>query len=341
MTRYRRRLEAGPLATDYELGSGLLGELALPGRFVVITDENVSRLYPDLLGTESIVLPAGEESKRLEQVRAVYDRLADLAVDRDTALVAFGGGVVGDLAGFVAATYLRGLPFYQVPTTLLAMVDSSLGGKVGVDLPQGKNLVGAFYPPVRILADTDLLRTLPPSEWASGMAEVIKHAVLDSEEHLASLEALPDRPTPEVVYRSACVKMNIVEDDPFERGRRAHLNLGHTLGHALEAACDYRGLSHGQAVALGMLAACRLSAARGLLEDAGLENRLADLFSRHGLPVRLEPELAWNRVLEALRRDKKNREGALTFVLPRRAGSVETVAGVDPDLVRQVFSSLT
>lgn len=341
----KARLEAGPLSTDYYCGRRLLERFdeffEFPGRAVVITDGNVAAAQRRRLGVEAdwLVVEPGEASKNLEQVSDLYRELIRLGVDRKTTVVALGGGVVGDLAGFVAATFLRGLPFIQVPTSLLAMVDSSIGGKVGVDFGGGKNLVGAFYAPQAILADLDCLETLPEIEFENGMAEVIKHAFLDGGPRLAELEGLT-RPAPdlEFVFQSAGVKMEVVGRDPKEGGLRALLNFGHTLGHAIEAVSNFE-LAHGRAVALGMLAAVRLSRDRGLLRQ-DFEGRLVDLLTRWGLPTVLELELEAGEVMTRLKLDKKNRDGRVTFVLPRAPGDFEVVPGVEEAEALEVLNSL-
>lgn len=345
MPLHSQRLEAGPVSSFYHFGPGLLGRLERfvehHSRLVVISDRNVADLYRAKVSVaaEWLVVEPGEASKSLEQAGELYRQLAQLKVDRSAGLLAVGGGVVGDLGGFVAATYLRGLPFYQVPTSLLAMVDSSIGGKVGVDLPEGKNLVGAFYAPRSILVDPHCLDTLPEEEVSAGMAEVIKHALLDGEEHLASIEALdPASPGWEFVYPSAQVKMGVVARDPKEAGERAHLNLGHTLAHALESVSDY-GLSHGRAVSLGLIAAVRLARRLGRLE-LDYEQRLMQLLDKWRLPTRLERDYGWPQVLDVMARDKKNRDGQLTFVVPHRPGQVEVVRGVDPGEVEEVYRGL-
>jgi len=327
----------------YRIEPGLLGrlpeELEALGlsRAVVVTDHHLAELYAGPLSRlgPPLAVPPGEQSKSLAQVAALYDGLVERAVNRRTALVAVGGGVVGDLAGFVAATFLRGLPLVQVPTTLLAMVDSSLGGKVGVDLPAGKNLVGAFYPPKAVLCDPAVLDTLPEREWSGGMAEVIKHAILDSADFFQAL----DRPPRELIERAAAVKIAVVTRDPFEQGERAHLNLGHTLGHALETVTGYARFHHGEAVALGLVAAIRLARLLGVLEE-DFEAALEDRLRRSGLPVRIPAGLSWEAIASAMAKDKKNVDGRLTFVLPVRLGKVRVHPGVDPDDVRKVFESL-
>lgn len=317
-------------------------------RAILITDQDVYRAqfgaFQDEFERLDVVgIDPGEAQKTLDNAQWMYSCLARLEVDRDTPILTFGGGVIGDLGGFVAATYLRGLPLFGLPTSLLAMVDSSIGGKTGVDLPQGKNLVGAFYPPRQVWVDPNVLATLPASEGSNGMAEVIKHGLIASPELFALCQELPAFPEwslgqrTELVRRAAQIKLDIVTRDPLEKGERAHLNLGHTLGHALETAGEYKALSHGQAVALGMLAALRLSRRQGVLEE---DIPLADLLTRHGLPTRLEATLDWALVEAALMQDKKRVHGQLRFVLPVRVGEVRLVGGVPVEFVKEAFEEL-
>lgn len=351
-------LEAPGLSHPYRLESGLLGRAGAllredgHSRCVVVTDENVAGAWRGALAeglgdlrNEWVVLPAGEEQKTLDRARDLYSRLLELDVDRRTPVLAFGGGVVGDLAGFAAATLLRGLPLYQVPTTLLAMIDSSIGGKTGVDLPEGKNLVGAFYAPRAVLVDPDVLATLPMREWAGGMSEAIKHALIASPELFELIEELSDDAAPDLwsarqlhalVEGAARVKLDIVGRDPFERAERAWLNLGHTLGHALETAGHYGLQTHGEAVAVGMLAALRLSRRLGMLEE-DFEHWLVALYHAWDLPRFVPAPIEWPQVAAALRHDKKGRH---TFILPRRIGEVAVVPDVPEDEVRAVFDAL-
>lgn len=313
------------------------------GSWLVISDSNLGRLLNwDWSPVPPLLIPAGESSKSLRQAEALYHQLAERQVDRQTWLVAVGGGVVGDLAGFVAATYLRGIPLVQVPTTLVAQVDSSLGGKVGVDLPAGKNLVGAFYPPRWVYLDTDLLQTLPQSQWNAGMAEVLKHALLDSQEHWEYLENLhyPLDPleSQALVLRSRQVKLRVVLADPLEQGIRAHLNLGHTLAHAIESAQEYSGWNHGQAVGFGLRAALRLSQSRLGLQPVW-EERLVRQLQRYELPV-CKPDLKFSQLRPYLLRDKKNREGKLRFVLLAAPGQLQVVSGIELDEVERLWEEL-
>jgi len=253
-------------------------------------------------------------------------------LERGSLLLALGGGVVGDLSGFAASAYLRGVAWVNLPTTLLAMVDAAIGGKTGVDLPQGKNLVGAFYPPRAVLADPLTLNTLPVEEIRSGMAEVVKHAVIGDADLLnacaAGLDGLAGR-WEWLVRRAAAVKVRVIEADPYEQGLREVLNFGHTLGHALEKASHYR-LRHGEAVAIGMVWETRLAERLGLAQ-AGLSSRLAEVLGRIGLPVQPPPGLAAEEIRAAMRVDKKRRGGELRFSLPRAAGQVEYGVVVSAD----------
>lgn len=330
-------LESGALAALPQL----LQRLGV-ARWVLICDSNLERCQDLTWAAERLVVPAGEASKCLAQAEVLYGQLARLEIDRKTWLVALGGGVVGDLVGFVAATYLRGVPLVQAPTSLVAQVDSSLGGKVGVDLPAGKNLVGAFYPARLVYLDPSVLDTLPAGEWNAGMAEVLKHALLDGSEHWESLERLVYPLTPEarsaLVLRSRQVKLEVVAADPLEQGIRAHLNLGHTLAHAIESAQHYGGWNHGQAVGFGMRAALRLSQWK-LGMDPVWENRLVEQLQRYQLPWR-RPELNFHELPQYLRRDKKNQDGQLRFVLLERPGLARVCADVSLAEVERCWEEL-
>ncbi|CAG0971183.1 partial shikimate kinase / 3-dehydroquinate synthase, partial [Anaerolineae bacterium] len=280
-----------------------------------------------------------EQFKTLDSVRAIYDQLLDARLDRQSIVFALGGGVIGDVAGFAAATYLRGVSFVQLPTTLLAMVDASLGGKVAVDHPRGKNLVGAFKHPHAVIADTDALKTLPEAELNSGMAEVVKHAIIDD---VGLFEMLEHNPHPDPitrakrswVARAMQVKINIVARDPLEQGERAKLNLGHTFGHALELLSNYK-MQHGEAVAIGMVCATRLATRRGIC-DAYLIERVENLVRAIGLPTRVPREFATNAILDAMATDKKRVGSRLRFILPRALGDVIIV----DDIVQEDVASV-
>lgn len=312
---------------------------------VIVTDENVRphaeavqhSLAVDDWETELIVIEPGERSKRLEVVSDMYDRLVAMHADRRTLVVAVGGGVVGDAAGFLAATYARGLPFVQAPTSLLADVDSSVGGKVGINHPQAKNLIGAFHQPIGVFIDTDALCTLPDHEYRSGLAEVIKYGViLDAEffefletnvEGLIGRDAVVLR---HAIARSCRLKADIVEQDEFERtGLRAKLNYGHTFAHAYEALAGYGELLHGEAVAIGMIDASRLAQRRGLI-DSSLTERQVRLLEAVGLPTSASRSADWSPddVLARMRLDKKTLGGKLRFILPTQLGHVELFSDV-------------
>ncbi|HJZ56850.1 MAG TPA: 3-dehydroquinate synthase [Gemmataceae bacterium] len=289
-------------------------------------------------------IPSGEESKSLTQAARLYDALYELAADRQTAVVAVGGGVVGDLAGFVAATYNRGLPLVMVPTTLLAMVDSSVGGKTGVNHPKGKNLIGAFHQPAGVWIDTALLGTLPERELLSGLAEVVKYGVILDAEFFAFLEAnaeairtrRPDVLVP-VIARCCRLKADVVEQDEREEtGLRAVLNYGHTFAHAFEAVGGYGAWLHGEAVAAGMVCASRLAETRRLVGPE-LTARQKQLLARFSLPLSPRPEWATDDQLAVMRRDKKAAGGRLRFILPTRLGEVRLFDDVPEEQVRAVL----
>ncbi len=323
--------------------------LELGQRCAIITDTNVGRRYArpafDSLARAGfcpalVILHPGEATKHPRSAAQCYDRLADHRLERQSFIVALGGGVVGDLAGFVAATYLRGIAFVQVPTTLLAQVDSSVGGKVGVNLKAGKNLVGAFYQPQLVLCDLDTLRTLPEREYRAGLAEVVKYGIIYDADLFARLERdLPrllrrDPGTLAAIVARCCeIKAEVVAQDETENGLRSILNFGHTIGHALEAISHYGRYLHGEAIAIGQVAAARLSAQRLGLPQAQLE-RIIALLERIGLPtqVRLNARQR-QKLFAAMRLDKKVRGGQIRFVLARRIGQVVWGQAVPEDLI--------
>jgi 3-dehydroquinate synthase len=314
----------------------LLRERCPAHRYAVITDSRVGALYGErvtsLLGEAGLAarlftFPAGEWNKVRATWADLCDRLVDAGVGRDGAVVALGGGVPGDLGGFVAATLHRGIPWVQVPTTVLAMIDASIGGKTGVDLPAGKNLVGAFHQPRFVLADIETLGTLPRNQVAGGCAEAIKHGVVADAAYAAAVGAsapacLAHQPDAlaTLVERSIRIKAAIVAEDPGERGRRQVLNFGHTVGHALEARSGYE-LLHGEAIAIGMSVETWLAERLGIAE-AGTGRRVRELLARYDLPVAVPEALACDDLLEAMRHDKKSRAGALRFALPRSIGAM-------------------
>lgn len=321
-------------------------------RLAVVTDANVFRAAPRLFagplhGLPTINVPTGETSKSLQQFGRICEWLAGEKIDRGGLLLAAGGGVVGDLAGFAAAAYLRGIEFWQVPTTLLAMVDSAVGGKTGVNLYAGKNLVGAFHQPGAVFCDTALLASLPAREFAAGMAEVIKAGLLADAALFDSLER-GERLTPAsaelpgVVRRCCAIKAAIVKADERESaasGGRALLNLGHTFAHAIEAVAGYGAYLHGEAVGVGLAAAARLSHRLGLISSAEVA-RVDAVVAAYELPVRLRAPLARAALLEAMRRDKKVQHGLLRFVVLEKIGRAATREDVDPALVAGIWSEL-
>jgi len=344
---------------DIAIGTGNLAEVGpFVGRLcklthaVVITDTNVAQPHArpvaeSLRGlgarVDEEVIEAGEASKSVANANRLWERLLQHQADRKSVVVAVGGGVIGDLAGFVAATYARGLAFVQVPTTLLAHVDSSVGGKVGVNLPNAKNMVGAFWQPLGVLIDTAVLDTLPDREYRAGLAEVVKYGViLDAEffsyleDHADDLNARRPAVLRHVIARCCRLKADVVERDERETtGLRAVLNYGHTFAHAIEAEAGYGEFLHGEAVSIGMLAASRLAERLGRVE-ARLTERQGELLQRLGLPVAM-PVLAPEVLLGAMRLDKKVAHGRLRFVLPARLGHVELVADVPEDEVLAVL----
>jgi len=341
---------------EIQIGLGILQQLGcwlkengFNDRVVIITDLIVKELYGDGLdyslsqqGLKVILLsvPDGEKQKSLETAGRLYEKLAYFHAERATPILALGGGVIGDLAGFVAATYLRGVPLIQIPTTLLAQVDSSIGGKVAVDYGQIKNKIGAFYQPKLVIADIATLQTLPTTELNNGLAEVIKYAVIKDKQffdylewNLDKIKSRDNEALEETVYKSARIKAEVVEKDEKDLGIRHILNFGHTVGHAIESASDFR-IRHGQAVAIGMLAAGRIATKLGTFSKDELI-RLKSLIKKADLPTEI-PDLDVQKVMEAVRQDKKIVEGKIQFVLPRSVGEV-SISEVSPSLIEQVL----
>lgn len=334
------------------VGANLLPNLAkiaqIDASIALITDSNVEPLHARQLGEVAclVTIPAGEAHKTLATVQGIYDALLAAGIDRQATIVAVGGGVVGDVAGFVAATYMRGLNFVQCPTTLLAMVDASVGGKTGVDLPQGKNLVGAFKQPTAVLADITTLNTLPHVEFAAGMAEVIKHGLLGNPELFGKLETdnwrldnqSPISSLQSLVSTAIEVKRSVVQEDPFENGRRATLNLGHTFGHAVEQVSGYR-VRHGEGVAMGLVAAANLSARLGFC-DPVLQKRIETALLAHELPVRIPATFEATAVYKAMFSDKKKAAGKLRFILLRDVGDVFLSGDVEETAVLESITAV-
>jgi 3-dehydroquinate synthase len=332
-----------------EGGLEVLGEILKPCEFgetmLVVSDANVAPLYAERVAgslqsagytARKLTIPGGEAFKTLETVSSLWRGFLDANIDRKSTIVALGGGVVSDLAGFCAATFMRGCSWIAFPTTLLAMVDASIGGKTGFDLPEGKNLVGAFYPPRLVLADPNVLHTLPERELRAGLAEVIKHGVTADPDLFHLCAAGWDRVAtqlPEVIRRGVAVKVKVIEADPYEQGSRAVLNFGHTVGHAVELVSKFRML-HGEAVAVGMVAEAKL-AERLSIADPGLADRLAEALSGLGLPVEIPKDLPRSELISAMKVDKKKSNGIIRFALPVRIGEVK--AGIEVEDLASVL----
>ena len=320
----------------------LVSEILSPSRVVVLTHPSIQSLYGDTLSASFKVLncpshileiPEGEASKSLSQAEKIFDKLMEWQCDRSTLLVAMGGGVIGDLCGFIAATYMRGVPFIQIPTSLLAQVDSSVGGKTAVNHPRGKNMIGAFYQPKRVVIDLDTLQSLPEKEFKAGLAEIIKHGVIEDPELFAYLETHTEEIAAhkteclERIIATSCeIKARVVEKDERESRYRMVLNFGHTIGHAIEALTGYAKLKHGEAVAIGMVQAAKLSRQTGRCSDAVVD-RIARLIERFGLPTQL-PRLDKEAIVQALYLDKKTTHKNIRFILVKDVGSIEIVENV-------------
>ena len=363
-----RRMNAGSVVRvnlpdspyDITVCPGLLAEIGTAiasqsksRKVAVITDSRVGPLYRKPLaaaltaaGLEEIfaMIPHGETYKTIQYLLPVYDQLLGAKIERSTPVIALGGGVIGDMAGFVAATVLRGVPFIQIPTTLLAMVDASVGGKTGINHAVGKNLIGAFHQPIAVYADPEVLKTLPPRELRGGLAECIKHDCIRDADGFAALEqnitralSLDSDYLTELVAHNVAIKSRVVEADQFENGERAHLNFGHTFGHAIETISQYQ-YSHGEAVALGMVGAVYMSEKLGLLDEVS-RRRIVSVIELAGLPVRgmkLDPAA----VIDAMIFDKKVKGGKIRFILLDRIGHAVIRDDLPPELVREAVESL-
>jgi 3-dehydroquinate synthase len=355
-------VDLGPRSYAIEIGPGRLAHV---GSFVaqrcrlthavVITDRNVEDPYAQQVaeelanagsGVDILVVESGEESKSVSTAADLWQKLIDVAADRKSVVVAVGGGVIGDLAGFVAATFARGLPFFQIPTTLLAQVDSSVGGKVGINLPAAKNMVGAFWQPLGVVIDTETLTTLPDREYRAGLAEVVKYGVIQDErffeyleQHVEQIKARQSDVLQAIIARCCRLKADVVEgDEREESGLRAILNYGHTFCHALETVTGYNQFLHGEAVSIGMLCASRLAERLGRITPRETE-RQQSLLMALGLPVTM-PDVDRDALIDAMAHDKKVEHGQLRFVLPGRIGSVELVGNVaEADVQAAIDSS--
>jgi 3-dehydroquinate synthase len=340
------------------IGSGTLAEISaaldavgFPKRVGVVTNPTVGALYGDALVAALVAsgrqvsvaeLPDGEQYKTLTTLEGLYDTLIEWRFDRHCGLLALGGGVIGDLTGFAAATFLRGIPFAQVPTTLLAQVDSSVGGKTGVNHPRGKNLIGAFYQPRHVQIDVATLTTLPPREYAAGLAEVVKYGMISDaaffawlEEHQAALAARRPEALQHAVKVSCQIKANVVESDENEQGLRAILNYGHTFGHAVETLAGYGVIRHGEAVAIGMVMAARTAEGLGLCAAAEVA-RLTALLGGLALPV-TPPSFTANEYLAIMRHDKKVQDGAIRLVLNHGIGAASLHRVESPEALLKIL----
>ena len=342
-----------------KVGSGLLESLGAavascgsPTGVLVVSNPTVARHYgarvlaslkSSEIRAETATVPAGERYKTLNTVRKIYDSMLDAGIDRGGAVVALGGGVIGDMAGFAAATYMRGIPVYQVPTTLLAQVDASVGGKTGVDLPQGKNLVGAFHQPGAVIIDITTLRTLPARELRCGLAEVVKHGIIRDQEffhflgsHSSDLLARHADALDYAVVRSVEIKRDVVQQDERESGLRAILNYGHTIGHAIEVLTGYSSYKHGEAVAIGMVTEALLAECEGIAQK-GTARAVYDMLKRMRLPVELDDSLEAADIAEAMQRDKKTLGGRIRFALPEDVGRCSVFEEIEPGSIRKAI----
>jgi 3-dehydroquinate synthase len=356
------RLNLAERSYDILVGDGLIREAGwlirehgIRGRIMVVTNSTVAGWYlGPLLNSltaagyqaDSMLIPDGEIYKSWEQANRIYDRLAGLEYDRKSVLIALGGGVIGDLTGFAAATYMRGIKFIQVPTTLLAQVDSSVGGKVAVNHAKGKNLIGAFYQPGLVIADVGSLKTLPQRELSSGMAEVVKHGIIADPNYYQLIQG-EIKPLREVnadlmtwVVAGSCkIKAKVVEQDEKETGLRAILNFGHTVGHACESLTHYQYYKHGEGLAVGMLAAVKLATRLNILSDADLESSLLHILQELDLPITL-PGLAIPALIQKLYLDKKVEYGKIRWVMPKSLGTVFVTDAIPQSVVEEVLQEL-
>lgn len=351
------------LLSSYEIciGNSICDRMALlisknhkAGRHIIVTDSNVGRLHGEKLldglkgvglNVDLISFPAGEASKNINTVLDIVAKLLESGADRNSMLIAFGGGVVGDIVGFIASVFMRSIPYIQVPTTLLAQVDSSIGGKTAIDLPHGKNLLGTFYQPQAVFADLSYLATLPVLEFNNGIAEIIKYGIIDDEKIFRLLEENMEqiqKQDPALLLKlvEACcrIKKSIVEIDEKEQGLRRILNYGHTLGHALEAQSGFT-ISHGEGVALGMIAAARISENSGYLES-GSRERIENLIKNSGLPCRIPESLSTEGIISRLKMDKKKEGDVIHFVLLKKIGMPFVNGGIDDKVIIPVIEGL-
>lgn len=353
------RVDLGDRSYNIVIDTGRLGEIGknllkfeFSRKICLLSNPTVFDLYGETVvrsirgeGFEvvEILIPDGEEYKNLASIEEIFAGMLKARLDRKSVVVALGGGVVGDVAGFAASTYMRGIDFVQVPTTLLAQVDSSVGGKTGVNHPLGKNMIGSFWQPRLVWIDTSTLKTLPRREFLSGLAEVIKYGVIWDEEFFRFLEANVDailehdqKSLERIISKSCEIKAEVVSKDERESGLRAILNFGHTIGHAVETATGYTRYLHGEAVAIGMCAEARLAQQVGILEDMETE-RIKAVVDRYGLPSSLPKDIMLDEVISFMQLDKKAVSGDLKFVLPERIGAVTIKGGLSANEIERVF----
>ena len=353
------KIELGDRTYNIYIGGGLLDRTAellcevIPSKkCVVITNPTVGKLYGNTVkeslvksgvAVDLLTVPDGEEYKSLETAGKLYEELTERFTERGTPILALGGGVIGDLAGFVASTYMRGVPLVQIPTTLLAQVDSSIGGKVAVDHGSLKNNIGTFYQPRLVISDTAVLKTLPQKEFVNGMAEVIKSAVIRDnaffvfiKENLDAIIKRDNDAIEEMVFRAASIKASVVMQDERDTGLRNILNFGHTVGHAVESVSNFQ-IAHGQAVAIGMMAEAGISRRMGTFEENEIKE-LEELISRCGLPTGI-PQIDKEGILMAMSHDKKTTDGKIRFALPRNIGDVYLADEVETDYIREAIDS--
>lgn len=349
---------------EIAIASGILSQLGekmkqlkLDKKVLVVSNPEIFEFYGEQC-LESLrksgfevykhLIPAGEVHKNLHSIEKLYNTALENHLERSSTLVALGGGVIGDMTGFAAATWLRGINFVQVPTSLLAMVDASVGGKTGVNHPQGKNLIGAFYQPKLVLIDPDVLQTLPEREFRAGMAEVIKYGVIWDAELFAQLEQASNIDSfvniePEllnnILVRSCQAKADVVSQDETEVGLRAILNYGHTIGHAIESLTNYQTFVHGEAVALGMIAAGEIAIQMGYWKETS-GNRQNDLILKAGLPTKVSAEITVKDILETIKNDKKVKSGKVRFILPTKIGEVKITDKVSSDVIKEAIVQL-
>ena len=356
------RIELGERSYNIIIGHDILSDIGrtldrfeFSSSLAIVSNPTVYRLYGAVVSKSvtdegfnltEIIIPDGEEYKSLASVQKIYDDLLRAKLDRRSAVIALGGGVIGDIAGFAASTYMRGIAFVQVPTTLLAQVDSSLGGKTGVNHELGKNMIGTFWQPRLVWVDIDTLITLPRREFLSGIAEVIKYGVIWDAELFNFLESKREEvlkierdSLKYIIGRSCEIKSEVVEKDERESGVRAILNYGHTIGHAIETVTGYKRYLHGEAVAIGMHVEARLSRVLGFIEDAQIA-RIKKLIESYDLPSEMPAGTDFHGLLETMKLDKKAASGDLKFILPERIGAVKIQSGVSPEAIREVLQGI-